>query len=257
VSEVVPPEDLSSAARLIKEHSGKVLAFTGAGVSAEAGIPTFRGKDGLWNRYRPEELATPRAFESNPKRVWEWYKWRMSIIARAEPTWAHKVMADWERKGVLMGVVTQNVDGLHQRAGSRLVIELHGSIWRTRCTVCGRRFDLGFGNIPEEDLPRCRECGGLLRPDVVWFEEPVPMDQFERAERLFSEAEVILIVGTSGVVMPAALLPINAARQGKILVEVNPEETNLSSLATIRLRGPAGEIFRELARLVEEDLSWR
>lgn len=250
-----PSRECKEAASLIKEYRGSIVAFTGAGASAEAGIPTFRGKDGLWNRYRPEELATPYAFATNPRRVWEWYKWRMSIIAKAQPTMAHKVLANWERDGILMGVVTQNVDGLHQRAGSFKVIELHGSIWRVRCTSCGIRRDLGFGNIPKEDIPRCDECGNILRPDVVWFQEPVPLDQFQRAEELFSEAKVILVIGTSGVVMPAALLPINAAREGKILIEVNPEETNLSDLARVRIREPAGKAFEHLARLVEEDLT--
>lgn len=245
-------EELLEAARLIKKHVGRVLAFTGAGASAEAGIPTFRGKDGLWRNYRPQDLATPEAFRRDPKKVWEWYKWRMSLIREAEPTWTHKILAQWERKGILRGVVTQNVDGLHHAAGSRNVVELHGSIWRVRCVRCGSIFSLGFGNVPEDELPRCEECGGFLRPDVVWFGEYLPMEELEKANELFSEVDVILVVGTSGIVMPAALLPIRAAEQGKILVEVNPEETNLSSLATIRLRGPSGEVFRELARLVEE-----
>ncbi len=245
------------AAELMRENWGRVVAFTGAGISAEAGIPTFRGENGLWRRYRPEELATPQAFRRDPRRVWSWYRWRMSLIAGAEPTRAHRILAEWERKGLLLGVVTQNVDGLHQRAGSRRVIELHGSIWRVRCTKCGSRFDLGFGNVPEEELPRCALCGGLLRPDVVWFGEQVSTDSFLEAQELFSRAEVVLSIGTSGAVMPASMLPIDAVERGKILVEVNPEETNLSSLAAVRLRGPSGRILGELASLVEEDSSWR
>ncbi len=177
----------------------------------------------------------------------------MSLIAKAEPTLAHRILAEWEDKGGLMGIVTQNVDGLHQRAGSLNVIELHGSIWRVRCTSCGKRYNLGFGNIPKEDLPRCKECGGLLRPDVVWFQEPIPLDQFKKAEELFSNAQVILVIGTSGLVMPAALLPINASREGKILIEINPEETNLSELAQIKVREPASKALNNIAHLMEEE----
>ncbi len=177
----------------------------------------------------------------------------MFLIAKAEPTLAHKVLAEWEGKGGLIGIVTQNIDGLHQRAGSLNVIELHGSIWRVRCTSCGKKYDLGFGNIPEEDLPRCRECGGLLRPDVVWFQEPIPLDQFRRAEKLFSDAQIILVIGTSGLVMPAALLPVNASREGKILIEINPERTNLSELSQIKIREPAGKALQKIAHLVEEE----
>ncbi len=178
----------------------------------------------------------------------------MFLIARAKPTLAHKILAGWERKGGLIGIVTQNIDGLHQRAGSLNVIELHGSIWRVKCTSCDRRYDLGFGNIPKEELPRCEECGGLLRPDVVWFHEPVPLDQFKRAEKMFSEAHISLVIGTSGVVMPAALLPINASREGKFVIEINPEETDLSELAHIKIREPASKALQRITYLVEEEL---
>ena len=229
------------------------MAFTGAGASAEAGIPTFRGKGGLWDKYKPEELATPHAFSKDPKKVWEWYKWRMSIISRAKPTRAHEVLAKWEERGISMGVVTQNVDGLHQVAGSKNVVELHGSVWRVRCSSCGIKYDLEFGRIPEEELPTCRRCHGLLRPDVVWFGEPIPHDQFNRAQKMFSEAEVILVIGTSGAVMPAAMLPINAAMEGKVLIEINPEETNLSSFSTIKIREPAGKAFDKLDKILWEE----
>ncbi len=243
-------DSYEEASRLIRENRGKVLAFTGSGISAEAGIPTFRGKDGLWKKYRPEELATPEAFRSNPRKVWEWYKWRMEKIAKAEPTLAHKVLAEWEEEGILIGVVTQNVDGLHQRAGSKEVVELHGSIWKVRCTSCGKTYNLGFGNIPSEELPRCRECGGLLRPAVVWFHEPLPNSSWMMAESMFSRSQVILVVGTSGLVYPAASLPINAAVQGKDLIEINPEDTPITSLARVKIRAKAGEAFKKLDQMV-------
>ncbi len=177
----------------------------------------------------------------------------MSLIAKAKPTPAHMILSGWEKKGGLIGIATQNVDGLHQRAGSSNVIELHGSIWRVRCASCGRRYNLGFGNVPREELPRCNECGGLLRPDVVWFQEPIPLNQFERAERMFSKALLVLVIGTSGKVMPAALLPINASREGKSILEINPEETDLSELARIRIRESASKALQRIAHLVEEE----
>ncbi len=247
----IPENDAyEEASKLIKNHKGKVIAFTGSGISAEAGIPTFRGKDGLWNKYKPEELATPEAFRRDPRKVWEWYKWRMKKIAKAEPTLAHKVLAKWEERGIILGIVTQNVDGLHQRAGSKEVVELHGSIWRVRCTRCGKEYNLGFGNVPEEDLPKCKECGGLLRPAVVWFHEPLPARNWMMAESLFNEAEVILVVGTSGLVYPAASLPVNAAVQGKALIEINPEDTPLTSLSRVKIKAKASEAFKKLEEMV-------
>ncbi len=234
-------------AELVKRSSGRVIAFTGAGISAEVGIPTFRGRDGLWERYDPEELATPRAFRRNPELVWRWYAWRMSLIREARPSPAHELLARWESEGMLMGVVTQNIDGLHREAGSINLVELHGSIWRMRCTSCDLKLDLGFGRIPEEIPPVC-SCGSIMRPDVVWFHEPLPSDAWSRAEELMGKAEVVLVIGTSGLVMPAASLPLMALGRGAILVEINPEETNLSRFARFRIRKGASEALQGVNR---------
>lgn len=243
--------EISEAAREIKRNVGRVVAFTGAGISAEAGIPTFRGRSGLWEKYDPEELATPQAFRRNPSLVWEWYSWRMKLIGEAKPTRAHEVLADWERRGILMGVVTQNVDGLHQRAGSVKVVELHGSIWRLKCVGCGNKVHLGFGNLPPEIPPRCESCGSLMRPDVVWFYEPLPLDAWANAERMMREAGLVLIIGTSGLVMPAASLPIEALRYGALLIEVNPEETNLSKFAKFKIREGASRALEAMNEQLE------
>ncbi len=232
------PDPVEAAAELLKRY-GNVVAFTGAGISAEAGIPTFRGRGGLWEKYRPEELATPEAFARDPKRVWEWYAWRIDMVLRAEPTFAHRILARWEEEGILLGVITQNVDGLHLRAGSVRVVELHGRLTRARCTGCNRVRELSAP--PEEIPPRCSECGSLLRPDVVWFGEPLPEDAWFEALSLASSARVMLVIGTSAVVYPAAEIPLVAKRSGAKLIEVNPEETPLSGLVDVRLPMGASE----------------
>jgi len=240
-------ELVKKAARLIVRRL-PLVALTGAGISADSGIPTFRGADGLWRRFKPEELATPEAFARNPRLVWEWYKWRMEIIARARPNPGHLALAELERMGVLECVITQNVDGLHQRAGSRRVIELHGNIWRARCTKCGYR--VVFNEPPREVPPRCPRCGSLLRPDVVWFGEPIPEDAWREAVECVYKARSMLVVGTSGVVYPAALLPRMARERGALIIEVNVEPSALTNEVTdIFLEGKASEI---LPRLVEE-----
>ncbi len=223
-----------------------LVALTGAGISAESGVPTFRGEGGLWRRYDPSKLATPEAFRRDPKLVWEWYAWRREIIARAEPSEAHKILADLERKKGLW-VITQNVDGLHQRAGSRNVVELHGSIWKVRCISCGARYY--DRRVPLEEIPpRCGECGGLLRPDVVWFGEPLPEDALERACDLSERAEIFLVIGTSATVYPAAELPLIAKRRGAKVIEINPEETPLTPFADLSIRKGASEGLREVLR---------
>ena len=223
------------------------IVFTGAGVSAESGVPTFRGAGGLWERYRPEELATPEAFAKDPELVWRWYKWRQEVVHRAAPNPAHYAIAELEALGVVKAVITQNVDGLHQRAGSRNVVELHGSLWRARCVKCGAVYKL---EEPVEEVPpRCPRCGGLLRPDVVWFGEPLPQDAWTRAVKHAAEADVVLVVGTSGLVYPAAYIPHIAKKHGAVVVEVNVEESAVTPIADFFLRGRAGEV---LLRLVDE-----
>jgi len=216
----------------------KIVVLTGAGISAESGIPTFRGKDGLWRSYNPSELATPEAFKRDPKLVWEWYNWRREIIAKAEPNEGHKILVELENKFPNFWLITQNVDGLHQRAGSKKVIELHGNIWRVRCTSCKKEYYDYQVPLPEIP-PRCVYCGGLLRPAVVWFGEPLPTDALEKAYELSMSADIFIVVGTSGVVYPAAELPIVAKRSGAKLVEINPEETPITPYADISLREKA------------------
>lgn len=227
-----------------------ILVFTGSGISAEAGIPTFRGKDGLWSKYRPEELATPSAFKSNPLRVWKWYAWRIGLVLRAQPTIAHKAIAELEDIGLVKSVITQNVDGLHQRAGSKNVVELHGSILRARCTVCGYKWTIKEQPLGDELPLRCPKCNAVARPDVVWFGEPLPGEAIRAAYKEFSNAELVLIVGTSGVVEPAGSLPLITLRRGGRLINVNLEENRYSSIADVNYHGRSSVFFKALMSLI-------
>jgi len=223
----------------------RVVVLTGAGVSAESGVPTFRdAQTGLWAQYSPEELATPRAFKRNPRLVWEWYEWRRKLVAGAKPNPAHLALAEIENLFPSFCLITQNVDGLHQRAGSRKVIELHGNITRTRCfdegTIVSRWPDTG--DVP----PKCPDCGGLLRPDVVWFEEPLPGKEMELATHASVTCEVFLSVGTSTVVYPAAALPTEALQHGATVMEINPQPTPLTAKAHFVMTGAAGVVLPEL-----------
>ncbi len=222
--------------------------MTGSGISAECGVPTFRGRGGLWRNARPEDLATPEAFRKDPWHVWQWYDWRRSLIGGVAPGRAHLAMAHC-RGGGVVPVITQNVDGLHQLAGSRDVLELHGSIWVLRCTECGwEREDRATGITK---VPAC-ECGGLMRPGVVWFGESLPASVLTSAMELSSEADFVLVVGTAGVVQPAASLVNMAKDGGAFVVEVNPEATPLSDIADISLRFGAGEAVPRLLGVTEE-----
>ena len=219
-----------------------VAVLTGAGISAESGVPTFRGEDGLWRTYRAEDLATPDAFHRDPRLVWEWYDWRRGLIAGCRPNAAHQALADMERQLDDLTLITQNVDGLHQMAGSRNVIELHGNIWRMRCAQ-GCQPPWEDRTIPLAvaggALPRCPRCGSLARPDVVWFGESLPGEALAAALAAARRCQVMLVVGTSAVVQPAASLPLLALRRGAYLVEINPQPTPLSDAAH--------EVIRELA----------
>jgi len=216
----------------------RVAVLTGAGISAESGVPTFRGPGGLWRSYRPEELATPQAFHRDPKLVWEWYDWRRQLIARCEPNAAHRTLAELERVLRHFTLITQNVDGLHRRAGSRRVVELHGNIWRMRCLNEGSAIEDHTVPLPEIP-PRCPQCGGLLRPDVVWFGESLPPDALEAAFTASRNCGLMLVIGTSAVVQPAASLPLIAKEHGAYLIEVNPQPTPLSPYADETIREPA------------------
>ena len=229
------------------DDAQSLAVLTGAGISAESGIPTFRGPGGLWNNYRPEDLATPQAFARDPKLVWEWYDWRRQRVAAAPPNPGHRALAALESAGRAFALITQNVDGLHRAAGNRNVIELHGNLWRLRCLACGREEenrDSPLGELP----PRCA-CGGLLRPAVVWFGEPLPAAAIERAVEAASHCDVFLVCGTSAVVYPAAALPQHALAAGARVIEVNLEETPFSQFAHLSLRGKCGELLPRMIRV--------
>jgi len=227
----------------------RVVALTGAGVSAESGVPTFRdAQTGMWENFKPEDLATAGAFRENPRLVWEWYAWRREKVRSVQPNAGHKALAAMARRYPEFTLITQNVDGLHQRAGSKGVIELHGNITRTKC------FDENVV-IPEwtetgEVPPRCPQCRGHLRPDVVWFGESLPEAGLNEAMRASGACDVFLSIGTSSVVHPAAMLPEIALRSGATVVEINPDETPLTANATFSLRGPSGIVLPELLRAV-------
>ena len=233
--------DISAAAALLR-GSKKTVVLTGAGISAESGIPTFRGEDGLWNRFRAEDLATLEAFREDAALVWGWYDWRRGLMSKVEANPAHKVLALWERRFPGLSIVTQNIDGLHQKAGSKSVVELHGNIWRVRCTK-ERTVSANTEPHLEEIPPRCPSCGALLRPDVVWFGEPLERAVLEEAVRLSATCEVMVVVGTSALVHPAASLPMAALERGARLIEINPDSTPLTRLAHLSLRGKAGAVL--------------
>ena len=261
-----------SRARVLLEAAERVVVLSGAGMSAESGVPTFRGPEGLWKRWRPEELATPAAFRRDPRLVWEWYGWRRATVAACAPNPGHRAVAALQvrrRSGrdeaTGVRVVTQNVDGLHERAvldalgpasASLAVddplrpVELHGSLFRVRCTACSaeapHREDVDATST--DTLPRCAACGGLLRPAVVWFGEALDPVVLESAFDAAGRADVCLVVGTSARVHPAASVPLATLRAGGVVVEVNPEPTPLSGVAAVTLRGSAGEALPLLLR---------
>ncbi len=251
---VAPVTESIRALRETLREASSIVALTGAGISAESGIPTFRGAGGLWRNYAPEKLATPEAFARDPRLVWEWYDWRRGLILKAQPNPGHLALAEIER-GVsharggrsAFTLVTQNVDGLHDRAGSRNIVKLHGDIWQARCTGCGaterneRLAAEHYGALP----PHC-QCGALLRPGVVWFGEPLPEDAWRRALEASSSAAVFLAIGTSAVVYPAAGLARVACEAGAKLAVVNPEPTPLEEMAVWVFRASAGEVLPKL-----------
>ncbi len=245
--------NLAFSDRLISRLAGarSVVAFTGAGISAESGVPTFRGNEGLWKKFKPEELANLDAFMRNPELVWEWYAARKRIIADIEPNPGHHALAKMEQMFPRFTVITQNIDNLHRRAGSRNVFELHGNIERNYCMKCG----IPYTNreiLSQADVPRCLKCNGLIRPDVVWFGEMLPEDEWEQSVRAAESADVFFSIGTSGVVYPAASMPIMAKRQGAYVIEINPEPTHLTDQADEFLMGASGAILPELySRLVD------
>ncbi len=223
---------IQDAAALIS-RADSICISSGAGMSAESGVPTFRDADGLWSKFRPEELATPEAFLRDPLKAWEWYRLRREALARCAPHDGHRVLAAWEARVADFSLVTQNVDGLHERAGSRNVIELHGRLDVARCSMCP------FACLGLEDLgsdPRCPTCGQRLRPGVVWFGESLPAGALERAIDAARRCAVMVVIGTSGVVQPAASLAEFAKENGAAVIEINPNATPISSLADVLVR---------------------
>jgi NAD-dependent deacetylase len=218
-----------------------VAILTGAGISAESGVPTFRGDGGLWREYKAEDLATPEAFARDPKLVWEWYDWRRGIIAKAVPNPAHHALVKLEIRIPRFTLITQNVDGLHDLAGNGKILKLHGDIWRMRCTECGANFPNRRTPLPKVP-PHCA-CGGMARPGVVWFGEALPDGILKEAEHAVANAQVFLVVGTSAVVYPAAGLIPYAKQSGAKVIEINPEPTAATSIVDCALQGPAGEIL--------------
>ncbi len=250
--------DDARRARELVAAARKICILTGAGVSAESGVPTFRGEDGLWKSQRAEELATPQAFRRNPRLVWEWYEWRREKIRGCRPNPGHFALADLALGPTPTRVVTQNVDGLHERAareaagagdpGAALPLEVHGSIFRVRCTACTYRLPhrdpVRSGTL--EELPRCPVCASLLRPDVVWFGEALDPGILSEAFEWARGSDLCLVVGTSALVHPAASIPLATLQGGGRMLEVNPTETPLSHLATLSMRGASGVVLPEL-----------
>ncbi len=227
----------------------RAAALTGAGVSQESGLRTFRDAQvGLWAQYRPEDLATPEAFARDPKLVWDWYAMRREKVKTVEPNPGHYALAEMARRIPDFTLITQNVDGLHRRAGSPQVIELHGNLAQVRCSVCGQFVERWDDN--GVDVPRCAACGGLLRPHVVWFGEALPRAALEAAVEAARTCDVFFSIGTSGLVQPAASLAVAAHNRGALLVEINAEPTPLTERCDYSFRGRSGEVLPALVRAV-------
>ncbi|MEO8399846.1 MAG: NAD-dependent deacylase [Ignavibacteriaceae bacterium] len=225
-----------------------IVFFTGAGISAESGIPTFRGKDGIWNKLKPEELANFDAFLRNPEMVWEWYNHRKKIVHESKPNAGHIAMAEMQNLFPNVTVITQNIDNLHRRAGSKIVYELHGNVERNYCIKCKSWYndELKF----EGEAPKCK-CGGLIRPDVVWFGEFLPEDQFLSSEEAAIKSDIFFVVGTSGIVYPAASLIFTAKNSGAYIVEINTVETEITGYADESFFGKAGKILPEILKKIK------
>jgi NAD-dependent deacetylase len=234
--------NLSEELLTILQKTRAICVLTGSGISAESGVPTFRGTDGLWNKFRPEELANFDAFMRNPQLVWEWYNYRRQLMETVNPNPGHIALARMEEMVHDFPLATQNVDDLHRRAGSKRVLELHGNIMQSLCIDCGTKEnqpDLSDAN----KVPRCKSCGGLIRPAVVWFGETLPQNVFEEAKRAAQRCDLFLSVGTSALVYPAASLPVAAKQAGAYTVEINVERTEQSGMFDETLLGKAGEIL--------------
>ncbi len=232
--------DLAAAADLLSDAS-RIAVMTGAGISAESGVPTFRGTGGFWMGRSAMDLATPQAFDRDPKDVWEFYRYRIDGLSRVEPNDGHRALVSLECRCERFWLITQNVDGLHRAAGSKRVIELHGTLAKARCRVCAYR--CMSSDLPHDAVPGCPSCGDILRPAVVWFGEDLPRAALAEADEAMAQCEVMLVVGTSGLVEPAASFARWARSRGASIVEVNLETTPISSVADVSVFGPAGEVL--------------
>ena len=251
-------EGITQAAGLVGS-SQRLVITTGAGVSKESGVPTFRDAlDGWWARYDPEQLATLEAFRRNPKLVWDWYEYRRGLVRAAQPNAGHYALVALEDLVPQVAVITQNVDDLHQRAGSRDIVPLHGAIMHNKCVAScqGEPTIIDLASVGDHDPaagpPRCPHCGAWVRPDVVWFGEALPQAHLDRATKLAEGADVMLVVGTSGLVQPAASLPFLAKRSGAVIVEVNPNPSAITRMADLWLQGPSGEMLPQVVRAIRD-----
>jgi NAD-dependent deacetylase len=222
------------------------VVLTGAGISAESGVPTFRGQGGLWRQYRATDLATPEAFAEDPRLVWEFYNWRREVLAPLHPNPGHLALAAMENRLEHFTLVTQNIDGLHRTAGNREMIELHGNIWKVRCTGCGAVTE--DRRVPLPELPTCGSCGALLRPHVVWFGEMLDPQILDLASRAINSCRLMLVVGTSGVVQPAASMGAAAKRCGAFVAEINLEPTPYTDVYDLSILGKSGEVLPLLVK---------
>ncbi|MFQ5593488.1 MAG: NAD-dependent deacetylase [Anaerolineae bacterium] len=239
-------DEIEQAAGLTAQAQ-QVVVFTGAGVSKESGLPTFRdAQEGLWAKYDPEELASLEGFRRKPELVWTWYQHRRTLYGDVQPNPGHLAIAELETLVPRVVVITQNVDNLHRRAGSTDIIELHGNIYRFKCLDEGRRMKLNELEQTDDAPPHCPHCGSLVRPDVVWFGEYLPAGALERAIHESRQCDVMLVVGTSAVVQPAALLPFEAANHGASIIEVNPNPSGATRIADLFLQGPSGEVLPQV-----------
>jgi NAD-dependent deacetylase len=243
--QTVTTPKISAELRRRFETARRVLVLTGAGVSAESGVPTFRGggNTAIWKGMPFDVISSGAMLERNLPAVWEWFDYRRDLLRACEPNAAHQAIASWQERFADLTLVTQNIDGLHQRAGSRNLVELHGNIWRARCTVCSLVHEISAAG---ERSDACDECGHALRPDVVLFGEMLPAGAFEFAVQRASQCDICFVVGTSGLVYPAASLPEVAKSSGAFVCEINPERTSLSDLCDEVIQGKAGDVLSQL-----------
>ncbi|TXT55383.1 MAG: NAD-dependent protein deacylase 1 [Candidatus Thorarchaeota archaeon] len=240
--------DILKLAASTIQGSEYLVSLTGAGISKESNVPTFRGADGLWKNHDAMELATPQAFRKDSKLVWEWYSWRQGLIAECSPNPGHDTLAKWEQQGLLKCLITQNVDGLHRRAKSEKVLEVHGDLWAIKCTECSYHSRL---SKPADGIPKCPECGSKLRPDVVWFGESLNPEIMKSVYRELELADTIIVIGTSALVQPAASFPLLVKQQGGKIIELNIEETPLTRYVDVHISGPSGVMLPKIDELLE------